>query len=32
MKLIAQTPGSSLYDRLVPSSGWISLKLVAAKA
>ena len=27
MKLIAQIPGWSLYDRLSPSGGWISLKL-----
>ena len=30
MKLIAQIPGWSLYDRLSPSGGWISLKLVAS--
>jgi len=27
VKLIAQIPGWSLYDRLSPSGGWISLKL-----
>ena len=30
MKLIAQIPGWSLYDRLSPNGGWISLKLVAS--
>jgi len=30
MKLIAQIPGWSLYDRLAPGEGWISLKLVGS--
>jgi hypothetical protein len=30
MKLIAQIPGWSLYDRPSPSGGWIGLKLVAS--
>jgi hypothetical protein len=30
VKLIAQTPGWSLYDRLVPGEGWINLKLVGS--